>query len=68
MARICTEQIRLRLYNGWTAVFNQYVPRKADGTRDGRHLPRASTRVLHVHADGHRRYYKNNVLQAERYV
>ena len=54
-------------HGGWLRICNLYQPAKKDGTPDNRFVPRASRRWLHKHLNGHRRYYKDNVLKAESY-
>ena len=49
--------IRQKRRNGWTAIWNEYRPAKADGTPDMRHT-----------ANGHKRLYINNLLRAEKYA
>lgn len=66
--RICAGQRRVTGRNGWTITWNQYVPRKADGTRDARCAPRSGRVQVHNHARGHKRLYIDGVLAAERYV
>ena len=60
--------IRQKRRNGWTAIWNEYRPTKADGTPDMRYAPRTNGRQLHTHANGHRRLYINNLLRAEKYA
>ncbi len=53
--------------DGWLCVRNLYQPAKKDGTPNNRFAARPSRRALHKHPNGHVRYYKDNVLKAERY-
>jgi len=66
--RICTGKKLIALRNNWTAIVNLFVPRKQDGTADRRAAPRHGTRLLHVHKNGHKRYYAaSGVLKLEKY-
>tara|TARA_R110000751_G_scaffold299318_1_gene409916 strand:+ start:82 stop:330 length:249 start_codon:yes stop_codon:yes gene_type:complete len=66
--RKCTGKKLIALRNNWTAIVNLFVPRKQDGTADLRATPRHGTREIHVHKDGHKRYYgASGVLKLEKY-
>lgn len=68
MTRKYARTIRETRCNGWTAMWNEYRPAKADGTADMRHEPSGNARQLHTHANGHKRLYINNLLRAEKYT
>jgi len=66
--RICTGKKLIALRNNWTAIVNLFVPRKQNGTADLRATPKHGTRLLHVHKNGHKRYYgASGVLKLEKY-
>ena len=66
--RICTGKKLIALRNNWTAIVNLFVPRKQNGTADLRAVPRHGPRMLHVHKNGHKRYYDSSrVLTLEKY-
>ena len=54
--------------NGWRVIWNEFLPAKNNGTPDRRCKPRPNHRMLHIHRNGHKRLYINNVLRAERYA
>ena len=56
-----------RSRRGWRVVWNEYRPAKRDGSPDMRCETRGKGRELHIHNNGHKRLYINNLLQAERY-
>ncbi len=66
--RICTGKKLIALRNNWTAIVNLFVPRKRNGTADLRATPSYGPRLLHVHKNGHKRYYgASGVLTLEKY-
>ena len=67
MTRKCYQTTREPLRNGWTAIWNEFVNCKANGTPDKRCAPVASRREIHIHKNGHKRLYVNNLLKAQKY-
>ena len=59
--------IREKRRNGWTAIWNEFLTCKANGTPDKRCAPISSNREIHIHKNGHKRIYVNNLLKAEKY-
>jgi hypothetical protein len=67
MTRKYYQTTRETLRNGWTAIWNEFINCKANGTPDKRCAPVASRREIHIHKNGHKRLYVNNLLKAEKY-
>ena len=67
MTRKYYKTTREPLRNGWTAIWNEFINCKANGTPDKRCAPVASRREIHIHKNGHKRLYVNNLLKAEKY-
>ena len=67
--RICTEQKLTALKNNWVEIVNMFVQRKKDGTPDFRVKPKKGSRSIHVHKNGHKKYYgASGALKLERFV
>ena len=68
--KICVGQKRCKHPRraGWVVVANLYKPKKKDGTVDKRATARTGKHSLHIHRNGHKRWYVGGVLRSEKYI